>query len=151
MVREIPRLSTYLRTHGNVCHPDDKFLDCDENNDIIEKKREAEIVKRRLLAKRKAEEEGKNVEKSQKSLFGSNIPFNFEFITPRLSEEELKKFTRPNPAEKFHLKNEINFDFQEKEQVSRYVDIHSDKISIRIHSYFLNVGEKSVSIYKHVQ
>ena len=119
MVFEIPRLSTYLRTHGNVSHPDDKFPDCDENNDIIEKKREAEIVKRRLLAKRKAEEDGKKAENSPKSLFGANIPFNFEFSTPRLSEEELKKFTRPNPAEKFHLKNEINFEFFEKENVSR--------------------------------
>ena len=121
MVLEIQRLSTYLRTHGNVCHPDDKFLDCDENNDIIEKKREAEIVKRRLLAKRRAMEDGKKDEKSPKLLFGANIPFNFEFSTPTLSEEELKKFTRPNPAEKFHLKNEINFEFFEKENVSRYV------------------------------
>ena len=114
MVREIPRLSTYLRTHGNVCHPDDKFLDTCHDHDIIEKKREAEIVKRRLLAKRKAEEDGETIE--QNPLFGANIPFNVEFCEPRLSEEELKKFVRPNPAAKFHLKNEINFGVLEKQQ-----------------------------------
>ena len=119
MVREIPRLSTYLRTHGNVCHPDDKFLDTCDDHDIIEKKREAEIVKRRLLAKRKAEEDGETIE--QNPLFGANIPFNIEFCEPRLSEEELKKFVRPNPAVKFHLKNEINFGVLEKQQnASRY-------------------------------
>ena len=84
MVLEIPRLSTYLRTHANVCHPDDKFLDFDENNDIIEKRRQAEIVKRRLYAKRKALEDG-TLQAEQKQLFGANIPFNFEFSEPRLT------------------------------------------------------------------
>ena len=120
MVLEIPRLSTYLRTHANVCHPDDKFLDFDENNDIIEKRRQAEIVKRRLYAKRKALEDGTLPE--QKQLFGANIPFNIEFSEPRLTDEELQKFTRPDPAAKFHLKHEIQFGFVgvEKENVSRY-------------------------------
>ena len=84
MVLEIPRLSTYLRTHANVCHPDDKFLDFDENNDIIEKRRQAEIVKRRLYAKRKALEDG-TLQVEQKQLFGANIPFNIEFSEPRLT------------------------------------------------------------------
>ena len=52
MVREIARLSSYLRTFGNVCHPDDRFLD-DEEDNIIEKRREAEIIKRRLIEKRR--------------------------------------------------------------------------------------------------
>ena len=116
MVREIPRLSTYLRTHGNVCHPDDKFLDTCDDHDIIEKKREAEIVKRRLLATRKAEEDGVEKIEQNPALFGANIQINIEFCEPRLSEEEIKKFIRPNPAAKFHLKNEINFGVLEKQQ-----------------------------------
>ena len=47
---EFARLSTFLRAHGHVSHPNDKFLDNDD--DIVEKKREAEVIKRRLLAKR---------------------------------------------------------------------------------------------------
>ena len=44
---EFARLSTYLRVYGHVSHPDDKFLDDDE--DIAEKRREAEVIKRRIL------------------------------------------------------------------------------------------------------
>ena len=63
-------------------------------------------------------EDGKQPEERQ--LFGSNIPLNIDFSQPRLSEEELKKFTRPDPAAKFHLKTEINFDYKEKQNESRY-------------------------------
>ena len=112
MVREIVRLSTYLRTFGNVCHPDDKLID-DEEENIIEKKRDAEIIRRRLLEKRRKAEENENLEPvEEKPLFGANIPFTIEFKEPTIPPEELAKFTRPNPAAKFHLKNQINFEYQ---------------------------------------
>ena len=117
MVREVARLSTFLRTFGNVCHPDEKYLD--DENDILEQKREAEIIKRRLLAKRKAEEDGRVEEIDISKLFGANIPFNVDFKEPKIPPEKLKLFTRPNSKGKFHLSNEINFQYQEKPKQSR--------------------------------
>lgn len=91
-MREIARLSTFVRAYGHVCHPDDKFLDDDE--DIIEKKREAEILKRRILAKRKAEEEGKPEDYEGKSLFGDNIPFHCGLREIKHTDEEFSHLTR---------------------------------------------------------
>ena len=108
--KEVPRLSTYLRTFGNVSHPDDKYLDDEE--DLIEKKRQSEILQRRLLARRKAEEEGKS-ENENGFIFGQNLPFNHCLIPPKSTDEEFKLLARPDPSAKFHLKSAINFDYQE--------------------------------------
>ena len=117
-MREIARLSTYIRTYGNVSHPDDKFLDNDDN--IIETKREAEVIKRRLLAKRKAEEDadgegGAAAKMEERPLFGANIPFDVNFREIKVTDEEFKNIARPDPGSKFHLKNEINFEFRDEE------------------------------------
>lgn len=113
MVREAPRLSTFVRTFANVCHPDEKYIDNDDDN-IIEKKKEAEIVKRRLLAKRKAEEENEERETGNNPrLFGHNIPFHVEFKEYEIPPDMVNNLKcRPNPAAKFHLKNEINFQYE---------------------------------------
>ena len=108
--KEVPRLSTYLRTFGNVSHPDDKYLDDEE--DVIEKKRQNEVLQRRLLAKRKAEEEGKS-EPENGFIFGKNLPFKHCLNAPKSTDEEFKLLARPDPSAKFQLKKAINFEYQE--------------------------------------
>ena len=108
--KEVPRLSTYLRTFGNVSHPDDKYLDDEE--DVIEKKRQNEVLQRRLLAKRKAEEEGKS-EPANGFIVGKKLPFNHCLNAPKSTDEEFKLLARPDPSAKFQLKKAINFEYQE--------------------------------------
>ena len=112
MVREIARLSSYLRTFGNVCHPDDRFLD-DEEDNIIEKRREAEIIKRRLIEKRRQEENGGSKNDENLPLFGANIPFKINLDEIEISEEDMAKFSRPNPGAKFQLRSQINFNYEQ--------------------------------------
>jgi hypothetical protein len=105
--REVGRLSTYLRAYGHVSHPDDKHVDIED--DLIEAKRDAEIFKRRVLAKRKAEEEGKNVK--PKTLFGANIPFRVELREPKTTDDLFKNLAKPQ-RDKFLLRNQITFDYE---------------------------------------
>lgn len=101
---ETPRLSTFIRAFGHVSHPDDKFLEEDEKKDF-------EILKRRILAKRKAEEERPS-QQEEKVYFGSKIPFNPLFFEPNINDDAFKCLSRPDPSQ-FLLRNQINFDFKE--------------------------------------
>ena len=108
---ELARLSTFLRAHGHVSHPNDKFLASDD--DIGEKKRDAEIIKRRLFAKRKAEEDGIIPEDLDgRPLFGSNIPYHNIFREIKVTDEEFKHLIRRDPGQSYSLRGEIDFDYK---------------------------------------
>lgn len=109
---EFARLSTFLRAHGHVSHPNDKFLDNDD--DIVEKKREAEVIKRRLLAKRKAEEDGIIDEDDGRPLFGANIPYHNILREIKVTDEEFKHLVRRDPGQTYSLRGEIDFDYKKK-------------------------------------
>ena len=60
-------------------------------------------------------EGGAAAKMEERPLFGANIPFDVNFREIKVTDEEFKNIARPDPGSKFHLKNEINFEFRDEE------------------------------------